>query len=112
MPSVMMAQGMALDTTETGEVEFVPEGLSGTTAFLYIDLKTGEAGLAEKYGLTHWNGALYVEAFAQMKQDDMDLYDRYGIRFNGSMGKGSCAFPYPWRISPPLWSPVVRNILK
>ncbi len=72
------------NSKETKVYEFSTGALSSSSAFLYIDLRQGTDGLAEKYGFVEVKGRWYVPAFVKISPDKLMSMGKYGIVFNKS----------------------------
>ena len=86
--SAIFAQNQVLDNGKAEQVkqgiEFSAEGLSGMSAFLYLDLKQGTPDLEQKYDFVKVNGEWNVTALAMIKESKMALLKQYGVAINGN----------------------------
>ncbi|MBO7542154.1 MAG: S8 family peptidase [Bacteroidales bacterium] len=96
--SVVFAQNQVLDNNEsetTKQGVAIPiKGMSGFSAFLYVDLmkleqsdptlKSIPPDIVERYGLIEINSEWYVGAFADIKPEKRSWAAEYGVLFNGN----------------------------
>ena len=65
-------------------------GLSASSAFLYMDLKSGKEGLAEKYDFVSIGGKWHVVALIDINSDKLPKLEAFGVSVNG--GKKAAKF--------------------
>ncbi len=96
--SVVFAQNQVLDDNEAETAKqgvAIPiKGMSGFSAFLYVDLmkleksdptlKSIPPDIVERYGLIEINSEWYVGAFADIKPEKRSWAAEYGVLFNGN----------------------------
>ena len=85
------------DELDFSKAEFVKpgadysvNGLSASSAFLYMDLKSGNEGLAEKYDFVSIGGKWHVVALIDINSDNLPKLEAYGVSVNG--GKKAAKF--------------------
>ena len=85
------------DELDFSKAEFVKpgvgysvNGLSASSAFLYMDLKSGNEGLAEKYDFVSIGGKWHVVALIDINSDNLPKLEAYGVSVNG--GKKAVKF--------------------
>ena len=85
--SIVSAQKDVLDFTKAEyvkpSVEYSVKGLSGSSAFLYMDLKSGQEELASKYDFVSIGGRWHVVALIDISSDNLSKLKAYDISVNG-----------------------------
>ena len=85
--SIVSAQKDVLDFSKAENVkpsvEYSVKGLSGSSAFLYMDLKSGQEELASKYDFVSIGGKWHVVALIDISSDNLSKLKAYDISVNG-----------------------------